>query len=371
MVTAGGLADAWAGAGYRGRVSVPPPVRSRAALLVVAVVALVWSAGPVSAQTEPAQTETVRPEEGEIVRLYRSALGRDPDDDGYRYWVTRRIQGLPLATVADSFLVGDEFERRFGGADLDAAAFVDRVYRNVLDRSGDAEGAAYWQGELAQGLDRHHLVLLFSESVELQRRTGTEPVALPPFEPEVSAVTEADLGASWRTGCPVGPEDLRAIELDHVDSFGQPDRGTLVVHRDLVDEVATIFEQLFVARYPITSIRPVDEFVGDDGRASDDLSMAADNTSGFNCRAITGGSRWSRHAFGTAIDINPITNPYVSGEGSDMVVLPPEGAAWVDRSVHHPTMIRPGDVVTRAFADAGWRWGGDFVSLKDYQHFQR
>lgn len=367
-------------------MTVPPPVRPSAVpfgavvltvLTALGTPALLWpvvSAAPASASVS-GQIEPVRPEEGEIVRLYRSALGRDPDAEGYRYWVTRRIEGLALDAVADSFLVGREFERRFGGDDLDPAAFVDRVYRNVLDRPGDADGSAYWQGELARGLDRHHLVLLFSESVELQRRTGTELEALPPFQPEVSPVTAADLPTSWRPGCPVEPEDLRVIELDHVDRMGAHDRGVLVVHQDVADEVVAIFEQLYDARYPITSMRPVDEFIGDDGRANDDASMAADNTSAFNCRAVTGGTRWSRHAFGTAIDINPVTNPYVSGSGSGSgsvtVVLPPSGAAWVDRSAHHPAMIRPGDVVTRAFAAAGWRWGGDFVSLKDYQHFQR
>ena len=334
-------------------------MRAAAAVVVVLFVALAWSIASVGADPP------VRPEEGEIERLYRSALGRGPDTSGYDYWVARRIEGVPLAVVAESFLAGREYQRRFGADD--DAAFVDVVYDNVLGRPGDPDGVAYWRGELAGGLDRHHLVLLFSESTELRRRTGTELVELPAFSPAVGTVSADDVAASWRAGCPVGPDRLRALTLDHVDADGGHARGVLVVHEDVVDEVVAIFAQLYAARFPIASMRPVDDFVGDDGRASDDLSMAANNTSGFNCRAITGGTRFSRHAWGRAIDLNPIENPYVSGS----TVLPPAGAAYVDRSVYHPGMIRRGDVVTRAFAAAGWTWGGDFRTLADYQHFQR
>ncbi len=330
-----------------------------AAVVALAIGVAVAGSGPASAQSDP-----IRPEEGQVLRLYRSALGRSPDPTGYRYWVTRRIEGLPLSTMADSFLAGREYERRFGGGG--DAVFVERVYRNVLGRLGDPDGSAYWRSQLAAGLSRPELVLLFSESAELQRRTGTELPDLPSYQPDVRTVSATDVATSWRPGCPVGPASLRALELDHVDVTGQHRRGVLLVHQDVAQQVVEIFGELYRARFPITSMRPIDEFVGSNGRADDDLSMAADNTSGFNCRAITGGTRWSRHAYGTAIDINPITNPYVAGS----TVLPPEGEAWVDRSNHHPGLIRPGDVVTRAFASAGWRWGGDFVTLKDYQHFQ-
>lgn len=346
---------------------VPPPGRLlpiRAALATAAVLIAWMVGGPGAAGPAGAQSDPIRPEEGEIVRLYRSALGRDPDAEGYRYWVIRRIEGLSLSTVADSFLAGREYERRFGGGG--DGEFVERVYRNVLGRPGEPDGAAYWRDQLAAGLTRPQLVLLFSESIELQRRTGTEPPELPPFEPDVGPVTAADVAASWRPGCPVGPEALRAVELDHVDARGHHRRGLLVVHHEVVDDVIDVFGQLYRARFPITSIRPVEEFVGSDGRADDDRSMAADNTSAFNCRTVTGGRGWSRHAYGTAIDLNPVVNPYVAGS----TVLPPAGRPWADRSTHHPAMIRPGDVVTRAFAGAGWRWGGDFVTLEDYQHFQ-
>ena len=150
--------------------------------------------------------------------------------------------------------------------------------------------------------------------------------------------------------------------MDHVDFDGAHQRGTLIVNAEVADDVATIFGALYRARYPIEAMQPIDAFDGDD-----DASMAANNTSGFNCRAVTGGASWSRHAYGMAIDVNPIQNPYVSG----VQVLPPASDDFTDRSIYHPAMIRPGDVVTRAFDDHRWVWGGDFQTLKDYQHFSR
>jgi len=94
--------------------------------------------------------------------------------------------------------------------------------------------------------------------------------------------------------------------------------------------------------------------------------MAANNTSAFNCRAVTGGSAWSQHSYGWAIDINPVQNPYVTSSGT---VLPPAGAQYVDRSQKAKGMIRAGDVVVKAFAAIGWGWGGYWSSTKDYQHF--
>ena len=105
----------------------------------------------------------------------------------------------------------------------------------------------------------------------------------------------------------------------------------------------------------------VDVFEG-----SDDLSMEANNTSGFNCREIAfRPGVWSNHAFGTAIDINPLVNPLVSGD----LILPPEGAPFIDRSIQVKGGIYTGDAVTQAFAAIGWGWGGDWVNSKDWQHF--
>src|SRR3954447_13807214 len=107
---------------------------------------------------------------------------------------------------------------------------------------------------------------------------------------------------------------------------------------------------LYAARWPITRMELIDVYEGDDP------SMAADNTSAFNCRPVAGTSRWSEHAFGRAIDLNPVENPYVAGSH----VSPPAGQAFVDRAEARPGVVRAGDVVVRAFAAVGWGWGGDF-----------
>ena len=107
-------------------------------------------------------------------------------------------------------------------------------------------------------------------------------------------------------------------------------------------------------------IERVDAYGGDD-----DASMAANNTSAFNCRAVTGGSTLSQHSFGTALDINPVQNPYVNGG----TVLPPSGSSYQDRSNYQPGMVLSGSIALEAFEDIGWIWGGNWSSLKDYQHF--
>jgi D-alanyl-D-alanine carboxypeptidase-like protein len=105
---------------------------------------------------------------------------------------------------------------------------------------------------------------------------------------------------------------------------------------------------------------------GVSGRADDDRSMAANNTSGFNCRRVSGSSSWSEHVVGRAIDLNPLRNPYVTRGGR---VSPPAGRPYVNRARRAAGMIHANDLVVRAFAAAGWRWGGDWSGSRDYQHF--
>ncbi len=166
---------------------------------------------------------------------------------------------------------------------------------------------------------------------------------------------------SWRQGCPVGLEDLRLLHLSHWTFDGAVAQGELVVHADHAEGIVSVFAALFDARFPIERMELVDEHGGDD-----QVSMRANNTSGFNCREVAySPGRWSNHAFGTAIDINPLINPYVQGDFID----PPTGADFADRSVPQTGMILPGDVVVQAFAAIGWSWGGNWTSAKDYQHF--
>lgn len=187
------------------------------------------------------------------------------------------------------------------------------------------------------------------------RHTGRDT-----YEWAVRPVSIARLGSSHRAGCPVTSSDLRLVELTHWGFDGRTHRGELVVHRDVATAVVRVFRDLHVARFPVQRIETVDRYGSDDDR-----SMAANNTSAYNCRPTTGGTGWSEHAYGRAVDVNPVQNPYVRGT----TVEPPAGRSYLDRSDVRPGMVVAGDAVVRAFAAAGWEWGGDFRTLKDYQHF--
>lgn len=339
-----------------------------AILVVVVALAMVGSTPAASADTSRVAVRAsaavaedgfgIRPEEGQIERLYLAVFGRAPEPGGFEYWLVRRTGGLTLDRVADFFIDSPEYRTRFGTpADAD---FIDRLYRNVLDRRPDTGGKSYWSGQLADGMARRRVVVLFSESAEFIKSTGTGLPALRPFAAESAAVTAASLGASWRSGCPVGPADLVQLTLSYIGFDGASHAGRIVVHRFQASSAERLFAEMYRARMPIERMQPAADFGGDD-----DAMMAVNNTSGFNCRAVTGGSGWSRHAFGRALDINPRQNPYVTSS----ITLPPEGAAFVDRTRYHPAMFRSGDPLVVLARRLGWRWGGDWISLKDYQHF--
>ena len=184
--------------------------------------------------------------------------------------------------------------------------------------------------------------------------------AQPRFVGTIAPVTRADLRDSWRPGCPVGPSQLRLLRVGHWDFKGRARVGSIVVRSTEARDVLSVFRKLYAARFPIRRLRLVEAYGG-----SDDASMAADNTSGFNCRKVSGTARWSAHAYGLAIDINPVENPFVhSGR-----VEPPAGRRYLDRSRGRPGMVVSNDVAVRAFASIGWPWGGHWTSSKDYQHF--
>jgi hypothetical protein len=176
----------------------------------------------------------------------------------------------------------------------------------------------------------------------------------------IDAKTRARMKYSWHRGCPVPIKDLRLVSMTYL-GFDQADHmGEMVVHRSVARVVVRAFHAMYEAGYPIRRMRLIDDYRGDDDR-----SMAADNTSAFNCRRVTGGSSWSQHSFGWAVDINPVENPYVSsGE-----VLPPAGRKYADRRSRARGVIHHGDAVWRAFHAIGWGWGGDWRSFHDYQHF--
>jgi D-alanyl-D-alanine carboxypeptidase len=168
-------------------------------------------------------------------------------------------------------------------------------------------------------------------------------------------------GISWHPGCPVPLRELRLVRLRYWGFDRRPHMGRLVVHAHVARRVAGIFGRLYELSYPIRRMRLVDAY-----GAEDRTSMEHDNTSAFNCRWRAGQPGvWSQHAFGRAIDLNPVENPYVWSGG----VSPWNGAPYVDRTDHRRGMIDHGDPVWWAFRNRSWEWGGDWISVKDYQHF--
>lgn len=154
---------------------------------------------------------------------------------------------------------------------------------------------------------------------------------------------------------------LRLVTVTHWGFDGKTRSGALIVHADLAPAIVDAFRALFDSGFPIEQMRLVDEFDGDDDR-----SMTANNTSAFNCRRATGAQRWSEHAYGRAVDINPVQNPFVTGGGA---VLPPEGAAHVRRDPATRGLIAADGPAVNAFRTIGWQWGGEWSGGKDYQHF--
>ena len=168
-------------------------------------------------------------------------------------------------------------------------------------------------------------------------------------------------GNSWHRGCPVGLGDLRLLKVTHLDFRGDATQGRLVVNEDDAKGMLRVLRRAYAKRFPIRRMELIDRYGADDHR-----SMRHDNTSAFNCRFVNGTSRWSLHAYGRAIDINPRENPYVDGD----YVSPPEGRPFADRSDHRKGMLYGHGSVARAMKRIiGWRWAGSWSGARDYQHF--
>jgi hypothetical protein len=187
------------------------------------------------------------------------------------------------------------------------------------------------------------------------------PTTAAAFTGTIAAITAADVPHTYHAGCPVGPDQLRMLHMSYWGFDGRAHAGTMVVNASVAPTVVTVFARLYAERFPIRRMVPEDAFGG-----SDPASMDADNTSGFNCRnaVAPGAPHWSAHAYGEAIDVNPVENPYLEGGA----VQPAAGSAFLDRSARRDGMAFPGGDLVDAFAAAGWPWGGRW-SAPDYQHF--
>jgi len=201
----------------------------------------------------------------------------------------------------------------------------------------------------------------------VDRALPTIDVLAPPatsgFESTISPIDDAiraRMGSTWQEGCPVGLDELRYLTVSFVGFDGEAHTGELVVGAAEAPGVVSVFERLFEAGFPIEEMRLI---TGADLAA--EPTGDGNNTAAFVCRPVRGGSRFSAHAHGLAIDINPFHNPY----RRDDLVLPELASSYLDRDNRRPGMIHDGDVVVAAFESIGWRWGGRWRGTVDPMHF--
>jgi hypothetical protein len=210
---------------------------------------------------------------------------------------------------------------------------------------------------------RHALALGLVVAVAASAIGAT--AATPPFVAKIAPLSAAQrermTGVSWRPGCPVPLAGLRMLTVSHWGFDGRRRTGRLVVHETAASPLRTVFRRLYAARFPVRRLVPIDAYGGSDFR-----SIEADNTSAFNCRRATGSGSWSEHAYGRAIDINPIENPYVENGR----VYHDASRPYVSRQPARKGMAVEGGALVLAFDAIGWGWGGRWSgSVKDYQHF--
>lgn len=209
--------------------------------------------------------------------------------------------------------------------------------------------------------------VLPTPAVLRDRRLPTRDLLPPPadgrFHVTVGAVTPAlrrRMGETYRPGCPVAPSGLRHVVLSFRGFDGSAHTGELVVATRAVGPVTAAFRELFRLGFPLEEMRLP---------TTADLTAPptgdGDDTAAFVCRAARGQTRFSAHAYGLAVDVNPFHNPYVKGD----LVLPELASAYRDRSDVRPGMFLAGSPQVRAFTRQGFTWGGDFRRPKDYQHF--
>ena len=181
-----------------------------------------------------------------------------------------------------------------------------------------------------------------------------------------SAMTEAEAFEGISPQCPPAVRARqRLVPVTYWGFDGRAHAGQIVVDQDLVKDIQAVFALALQEKFPIQSVVPISHpRYRKKGVWDDDVSMALNNTSGFNYRLVSGGTTLSNHATGRAVDINPLLNPYIRVKGKPL----PPGSVY-DKT--KPGTILPGTPITREFLKRGWGWGGDWTHMKDYQHFEK
>ena len=174
-------------------------------------------------------------------------------------------------------------------------------------------------------------------------------------------------GRSWPKGCTIHRADLRYLRLSHFDAEEKEHVGEMVCNKSIANDLLEIFRELYRQKYPIQRIRLIDDYEADDER-----SMRDNNTSCFCYRKVSGTTKLSKHALGMAVDINTLYNPYVrTGKNGRRIVEPATATNYVNRQKTFPYKIVKGDLLHRLFLQHGFKWGGSWRTVKDWQHFEK
>jgi murein DD-endopeptidase MepM/ murein hydrolase activator NlpD len=188
-------------------------------------------------------------------------------------------------------------------------------------------------------------------------RFGRPTSRFPAFRTVIHVVTPLMINWNPAKGCPVAPANLRKIWVSYIDFNGNYHDGNIIVHKDHAVRTQKVFQRLYYSRFRIQAMSPIDV-------NAPNLTDYAAVTGGFTCRKVGGSMTWSQHAYGTAIDINPVQNPMIR----DGVASPAGAAGYVSRGAHRRGMLHADGAVT-AFTSNGFFWGGRWHTLKDYMHF--
>lgn len=210
---------------------------------------------------------------------------------------------------------------------------------------------------------RRLLLLLFC--LVAAARAAAEPPAFRsrPIDAEIFARID---GRSYKKGCKVPLSELRYLQVLHVGFDGETHVGEMICNQAIAEDLLAIFQALYAARYPIERMVLIDDYDADDTR-----SMEANNSSGFNYREIRNTGKLSNHSYGYAVDINPLRNPCVIVRNGRTTVDPEAGRPYADRTQEFVGKIDHDDLCYKEFRKRGFVWGGDWNSLKDYQHFEK
>lgn len=204
--------------------------------------------------------------------------------------------------------------------------------------------------------------------VEENKNTETETISDSLFySTEITPEIQKRIaGISYKENDNIALSELRYIQVPYYGFDGETHIGELIVNRDIESDILEIMKELYDNQYPIEKMQLIDEYGADDEK-----SMEDNNTSAFNYRCVNGSTKLSKHSLGLAIDINPRYNPCVRKIDGELSVEPANGSAYTDRSQDFPYKIDENDLCYRLFMEHGFTWGGNWNSLKDYQHFEK